>query len=38
VLLKGNSAGDIAPHLWPIAAFMVTMAAIALLRYRRTLD
>ena len=38
VLLKGNSAGDIAPHLWPIAAFLVTMAAIALLRYRRTLD
>jgi len=38
VLLKGNSAGDIASHLWPIAAFMVTMAAIALLRYRRTLD
>ncbi len=38
VLLKGNSAADIAPHLWPIAAFMFTMAAIALLRYRRTLD
>ncbi|MEO8739252.1 MAG: ABC transporter permease [Casimicrobiaceae bacterium] len=38
ILLKGNSASDIAPHLWPIAAFMVTMAAIALLRYRRTLD
>jgi len=38
VLLKGNAAGDIAPHLWPIAAFLVAMAAIALLRYRRTLD
>ena len=38
VLLKGNGGGEIAPHLWPIAAFLLVMAALALLRYRRTLD
>jgi len=38
ILLKGNGAADVSPHLWPIAAFMVAVAAIALVRYRRTLD
>jgi len=38
ILLKGNGAADVAPHLWPIAAFMLAVAAIALVRYRRTLD
>ena len=38
ILLKGNAAPEIAPHLWPIAAFMVAVATVALLRYRRTLD
>jgi ABC-2 type transport system permease protein len=38
VLLKGNGAVEIAPHLWPIGAFLLVMAALALLRYRRTLD
>ena len=38
VLLKGNGAEEVAPHLIPIAAFLVAMAALALLRYRRTLD
>jgi ABC-2 type transport system permease protein len=38
VLLKGNDASQIAPHLWPIAAFLVVVASVALLRYRRTLD
>ena len=38
ILLKGNDAADVAPHLWPIAAFMLAVAAVALLRYRRTLD
>jgi ABC-2 type transport system permease protein len=38
VLLKGNGAGEIAPHLWPIGVFLLVMAALALLRYRRTLD
>jgi ABC-2 type transport system permease protein len=38
VLLKGNGVADVAPHLWPIAAFMLAVAVVALLRYRRTLD
>jgi ABC-2 type transport system permease protein len=38
ILLKGNGAADVAPHLWPIAAFMLAAAIVALLRYRRTLD
>ena len=38
ILLKGNGAADVAPHLWPIAVFMLAVAAVALLRYRRTLD
>jgi len=38
VLLKGNGAVEIAPSLWPIAMFLVVVAGIALLRYRRTLD
>ena len=38
VLLKGNGAQEVAPHLVPIAAFLLAMAALALLRYRRTLD
>jgi ABC-2 type transport system permease protein len=38
ILLKGNDASQIAPHLWPIAVFMLAVAAVALLRYRRTLD
>ena len=38
ILLKGNDAADIAPHLWPIAAFLTAVAILALLRYRRTLD
>ena len=38
ILLKGNGAQEIAPHLWPIAVFMLVVAAVAMLRYRRTLD
>jgi ABC-2 type transport system permease protein len=38
VLLKGNDLGQTAPHLWPIAAFLLVVAIVALLRYRRTLD
>jgi ABC-2 type transport system permease protein len=38
ILLKGNGAHDIAPHVWPIALFMVAMAAIGMWRYRQTLD
>ncbi|HTO48419.1 MAG TPA: ABC transporter permease [Burkholderiales bacterium] len=38
ILLKGNEAAEIVPELWPIAAFLLGAAAIALLRYRTTLD
>ena len=38
ILLKGNAAGEIAPQLWPIAAFLLVAAAIALWRYRETVD
>ena len=38
ILLKGNGALEIVPELWPIAAFLLAAAAIALLRYRTTLD
>jgi ABC-2 type transport system permease protein len=38
VLLKGNGAIDILPELWPMLAFLLAALALALLRYRRTLD
>ncbi len=38
VLLKGNGWIEIWPELWPILAFMLAVGALALLRYRRTLD
>jgi ABC-2 type transport system permease protein len=38
VLLKGNGIDEVWPHLWPIALFLLAVAALALLRYRRTLD
>jgi ABC-2 type transport system permease protein len=38
VLLKGNGWIEIWPELWPILIFMVLVSALALLRYRRTLD
>ena len=38
IMLKGNGAADIAPHLWPIAAFMLVAGSVALVKYRRTLD
>ena len=38
VLLKGNGAAETWPHLWPIALFLLVVAVMALLRYRRTLD
>src|SRR6185295_3157475 len=37
ILLKGNNAIDTLPNLWPIAAFMVVVTLIALIRYRETL-
>jgi len=38
ILLKGNGALEIAPHLWPLLLFMVAVILIGLKRYRRTLD
>ena len=38
ILLKGNGPAEVAPHLWPIALFMLAVVVVALLRYRRTLD
>jgi ABC-2 type transport system permease protein len=38
VMLKGAGFADIAPNAWPIVAFWMAIAAIALVRYRRTLD
>jgi ABC-2 type transport system permease protein len=38
ILLKGNGVAEIAPNLWPIALFLLVAAAVALLRYRQTLD
>ena len=38
ILLKGNVAAEILTDLWPVALFLLVAAAIALLRYRETLD
>jgi ABC-2 type transport system permease protein len=38
VLLKGNTVAEIAPELWPIAAFTLAVAGIAIWFYRETLD
>jgi ABC-2 type transport system permease protein len=38
ILLKGNGWAEITPELWPIVLFMVAAGAIALNRYRETLD
>ena len=38
ILLKGSTAAEIGPNMWPIALFLVLVATIALVRYRETLD
>jgi ABC-2 type transport system permease protein len=38
ILLKGSGWSEIAPEIWPIALFIVVAGAIALNRYRETLD
>ncbi|MGZ8293613.1 MAG: ABC transporter permease [Telluria sp.] len=38
ILLKGNTLADILPELWPIGLFMLVAGAIAVYRYRETLD
>ena len=38
ILLKGNGWAEIAPNVWPMGAFLLVAAAVALKRYRETLD
>ncbi|MGQ0741821.1 MAG: ABC transporter permease [Alphaproteobacteria bacterium] len=38
ILLKGNGLAEIWPNLWPIFLFLLVAGALAMLRYRRTLD
>jgi ABC-2 type transport system permease protein len=38
IMLKGNGIAEAAPHLWPMLAFMALVMALALARWRRTLD
>jgi ABC-2 type transport system permease protein len=38
ILLKGNGLAEIWPNLWPLFIFMIVITAIAMKRYRKTLD
>lgn len=38
IMLKGNDAAQVLPELWPMLAFLAVAGAVALKRYRRTLD
>jgi len=38
ILLKGNDAPQLVHELWPMLAFMAVAGAVALKRYRQTLD
>ncbi|HRK56250.1 MAG TPA: ABC transporter permease [Burkholderiaceae bacterium] len=38
VMLKGSGFVDVWPQMWPLAAFIVLVGALALKRYRQTLD
>ena len=38
VMLKGNHLPEMVSDLWPLLAFMLAAMALALMRYRRTLD
>ncbi|MBZ9936103.1 ABC transporter permease [Mesorhizobium sp. BR1-1-16] len=38
IMLKGAGPADLVGEIWPLAAFWLAVGAIALLRYRRTLD
>ncbi|MDO8772709.1 MAG: ABC transporter permease [Burkholderiaceae bacterium] len=38
VMLKGAALPEVWPQLWPMALFTVVVGAIAMLRYRQTLD
>jgi len=38
ILLKGNGFADLWPNIWPMLIFLAAVSAIALRRYRQTLD
>jgi ABC-2 type transport system permease protein len=38
ILLKGNDTAQVLPELWPMLAFLAVAGAVALKRYRQTLD
>jgi ABC-2 type transport system permease protein len=38
ILLKGNGIAELLPELWPMLAFLLAAGALAMARYRRTLD
>jgi len=38
IMLKGNGPDVVALHPWPLGLFILVMGAIALLRYRQTVD
>ncbi|OSM06257.1 ABC transporter permease [Magnetofaba australis] len=38
ILLKGATAADLVPHMWPIALFMLVVMALGAKFYKRTLD
>jgi ABC-2 type transport system permease protein len=38
IMLKGGGAAEVLPQTWPIALFILVVGAIALKRYRQTLD
>jgi ABC-2 type transport system permease protein len=38
ILLKGNEFADIWPNVWPILLFMLAAGAVAMNRYKQTLD
>ena len=38
IMLKGNSAAQLLPELWPMLAFLLVAGIVALRRYRQTLD
>ena len=38
VMLKGNAAPEVWPHLWPLLVFTAVVMTLGVSRYRRTLD
>jgi len=38
ILLKGSELPAVLPELWPMLAFVAVAGAVALKRYRQTLD